>query len=396
MIDNSIKAIKDFKDSKFVIIKDSEDRENEADLVLAADAANEEKIAFMVNNSSGIVCVAMTAERLSKLSVEDMVINNTDRYSTPFTVSVDSKKCHGSGVSALDRAITIKELVNENSIPQDFTRPGHVFPLKARQYGVLERMGHTEASVDLAKSAGIKQVVVIAELMNEDGTMMRGRRLLEFSKKYDIEIISIQDIKNYIVKNTNHVKRGIMASLPTEFGDFKIAVYTNKLNKEIALTLIKGEPDGKSNVLTRVHSQCFTGETLLSKKCDCMEQLHLAMELIAKEGEGVIIYLFQEGRGIGLLNKIEAYALQDKGLDTFESNIKLGFKPDQRDYILAAQILKNLNIKEVKLLTNNPDKIDQLNNYKITVTQQLSLKVVPNSHNKEYLSCKKTKFNHML
>ena len=389
-------AINDLRLGRFIIIVDDEKRENEGDLIVAAEKATPERINFMAKHGRGLICVPMEKRRLDYLNIHPMVSEQDEIYGCKFTVSVDVKKGITTGISARDRANTVRALIAENSKPSDFRKPGHIFPLIAEEGGVLRRAGHTEASVDLAKLAGLCPSAVICEIMNEDGTMARLQELAMFGKKHGIKIITIEDLIEYRRKKEKLVERTAEAELPTEFGSFRVVAYTSKLDGKEAIALVKGDINGKEPVLVRVHSECLTGDTFHSKRCDCGEQLKSAMKLINKKGRGVLLYMHQEGRGIGLINKIKAYALQDKGFDTVEANKKLGFECDLRDYGIGAQILADLGLHRIKLLTNNPKKVVGLRGHGLEIVERLPLKPKANIFNKQYLATKKKKMGHYL
>lgn len=388
-------AAGDLRAGKFIIILDDAKRENEGDLVLAAQHATPEKTAFLIRNTSGILCAPASNEILDRLLLFPLVERNTDKFQTPFTVSADSKKCAGSGVSAEDRCTTLLSLADPSSKPEEFGRPGHTFPMRHNKKGVLARRGHTEAAVDMLRIAGLTQVAAIGELMGGDGKMLRGRRLSEFARKNGIRVIKIEDIVKYRLKNERLVKKETTTSLPTSLGNFTLAAYSSIIDGSPIIALVKGESLGKE-VPVRVHSECFTGEVLFSKRCDCREQLSSAMSLIENLGKGIIIYLKQEGRGIGLLNKLRAYTLQDSGLDTVEANLKLGLRPDGREYWAAAQVLKDLGVEAVRLITNNPNKSRELEEYGIRIAGIIPLPTEPNEFNENYLNTKKMKLGHSL
>lgn len=388
-------AIQDIKNGKMVVIIDDEKRENEGDVVVAAEKVTPEHINFMAKHARGLICMPMSEAYIEKLKLEPMVYKNTDNHETAFTVSIDYKETT-TGISAFERALTVQKVLENNIKPEDFRRPGHMFPLKAREGGVLVRQGHTEASVDIARIAGLKEAGVICEIMNDDGTMARTPELMEFVKKHGLKIITIEDLIRYRVKNEKIVEAVSQAELPTKYGDFKIIAYVNKINGEHHIALVKGEVNGDEPVLVRVHSECLTGDVFGSLRCDCGEQLSKAMAIIEKEGTGVILYMRQEGRGIGLVNKVKAYKLQDKGMDTVEANLALGFPEDLRDYGISAQILKELGVKNIKLMTNNPKKISGIEEHGIKITERIPIEMNHNEKNIYYLKTKKEKMGHLL
>ncbi|MFG6496544.1 bifunctional 3,4-dihydroxy-2-butanone-4-phosphate synthase/GTP cyclohydrolase II [Fictibacillus sp. UD] len=388
-------AVADLREGKIVIVVDDEDRENEGDFVALAEGITPEAINFMVTHGRGLVCTPISEEIALKLDLSPMVAANTDSHGTAFTISVDHKSTT-TGISAQERAATVRELVNNDSVPSDFKRPGHIFPLIGKKGGVLRRAGHTEAAIDLAKMAGSQSAGVICEIMKEDGTMARVPELVELAKQHNMKLITIKDLITYRNKTEQMVKREVEINLPTEFGDFKAIGFSNVLDEKEHVALVKGEINSEEPVLVRVHSECLTGDVFGSARCDCGPQLHAALSQIEKEGSGVLLYMRQEGRGIGLINKMKAYKLQEEGLDTVEANEQLGFAPDLRDYGIGAQILKELGISKMKLLTNNPRKIAGLKGYDLEVTDRVALQMPHNENNEEYLKTKKSKLGHML
>ena len=390
-------AIDDIAKSKMVILVDDEDRENEGDLFIAAEKVTPEAINFMARHGRGLICLSLVPGRVEELELSMMTDDNTSPFGTAFTVSIEAKKGVTTGISAADRAKTIQTAIDPKTRPEDLARPGHIFPLKARPGGVLQRAGQTEGSVDLARLAGLYPAGVICEIMNDDGTMARVPELMEFAKKHNLKIVTIKDLIKYRMSTESFVKRLATVKLPTKYGkEFTAIAYTNDIDNNVHIALVKGEIKPGDEILVRVHSQCLTGDVFGSERCDCGEQLHKAMEMVKKEGKGVILYMKQEGRGIGLINKLKAYELQDKGLDTVEANIKLGFKPDLRDYGVGAQILVDLGVRKMRLMTNNPKKIIGLEGYGLKVVERVSIETRPTERNIIYLKTKKKKLGHML
>jgi 3,4-dihydroxy 2-butanone 4-phosphate synthase / GTP cyclohydrolase II len=390
-------ALADIRKGKMVILVDDEDRENEGDLCLAAEKVTPQAVNFMAKYGRGLICLSLQEEKADELQLLPMVSNNTSRFGTAFTVSIEAKRGVTTGISAADRATTVLAAIADEAKPEDLVRPGHVFPLRAKKGGVLVRTGQTEGSVDLARLAGMKPAGVICEVMNDDGTMARMPDLEIFAKKHSLKIITIADLIKYRLQNECMVRRAAITTLPTIYGgDFTAIAYENDVDHQQHMALVKGEIHPDEPVLVRVHSECLTGDVFGSQRCDCGEQLHTAMRLLAKEGRGVIVYMHQEGRGIGLVNKIKAYCLQDQGKDTVEANEALGFAPDLRDYGLGAQILRDLGVRKIRLMTNNPKKIVGIQGYGLEVIERIPLEIKPGRRNFSYLKTKKTKMGHLL
>src|ERR1035437_5255084 len=389
-------ALEDIKNGKFVIVVDDEDRENEGDFICAAEKMTPEMINFMITHVRGVVCAPLTEERCDELDLEMQVNKNTAIHSTPFTISVDKLEGCTSGVSAADRAATFVALTDPTSKPETFGRPGHVFPLRARSKGVLRRAGHTEAAVDLARLAGLYPAGALIEIMNEDGTMARLPQLIEIAKKFKLKIITIEDLIAYRLKTESLVEMGEKVNMPTAYGDFKLIPFRQTSNGMEHIALIKGEWKKDEPILVRVHSSCMTGDIFGSMRCECGEQCHTAMQMIEKEGKGVVVYMNQEGRGIGLMRKIRAYKLQEEGMDTVDANLLLGFDADQRDYGVAAQILREVGVCKIRLMTNNPVKRIGLEAYGLSIIENVPLEVTTNPHNAFYMQTKKTKMGHDL
>jgi 3,4-dihydroxy 2-butanone 4-phosphate synthase/GTP cyclohydrolase II len=390
-------GIEDIRKGKMVILVDDEDRENEGDLTMAAEAVTPEAINFMAKHGRGLICLSLTAERVAQLQLPMMTTDNTSAFGTAFTISIEAKKGVTTGISAADRATTIKTAISPRSGPEDLARPGHIFPLRAKQGGVLQRAGQTEGSVDLARLAGLYPAGVICEIMNDDGSMARVPQLLEFAKKFSLKVITVKDLIAYRVKKESLVRRVASPKLPTSYGsDFTAILYANDIDCMNHIALVKGDIKPEDEVLVRVHSECLTGDVFGSLRCDCGEQLQNAMKMIEEEGKGVILYMRQEGRGIGLEGKLKAYELQDKGKDTVEANLELGFKADLRDYGVGAQILRDIGIRKIRLLTNNPKKIVGLEGYGLTVVARVPIEMHPHAKNVHYLRVKKNKLGHLL
>lgn len=389
-------ALIDIRDGKFVIVVDDEDRENEGDFVCAAEKVTPEMINFMITHGRGLVCAPITEDRCNELDLEMQVDKNTSIHSTPFTVSIDKLEGCTTGVSAADRAATFLALADPESKPETFGRPGHIFPLRARNKGVLRRAGHTEAAVDLARLAGLYPAGALIEIMNEDGTMARLPQLMKIADKFDLKIITIKDLIAYRLKTESLVEKGEKVNMPTKYGDFKLIPFRQLSNGMEHVALIKGEWKADEPVLVRVHSSCITGDIFGSMRCECGEQLHASMQMIEKEGKGVVVYMNQEGRGIGLMNKIRAYKLQEEGLDTVDANIHLGFDADERDYGVGAQILREVGVTKIRLMSNNPVKRIGLEAYGLSIVENVPLEIVPNKYNAFYMQTKKNRMGHDL
>jgi len=387
--------LEDIKAGKMVIVCDDEDRENEGDLTMAAELVTADDINFMATHGRGLICLPMAEELVDRLDIPQMTVHNSSRMGTGFTVSIEAREGITTGISAADRAHTCRVAVDDATGPEDLVMPGHVFPLRAKGGGVLQRAGQTEAAVDLSRLAGLKPAGVICEIMKEDGTMARVPDLEKFSAEHDVKLVTTAQIIEYRHAFETQVRCAVETKLPTPYGEFRLKAFESEIDDLTHLALIMGEPEGKDDVLVRVHSACLTGDALHSLRCDCGEQLEAAMELLAREGEGVIVYMQQEGRGIGLLNKMKAYHLQDEGMDTVEANQKLGLAPDLRDYGVGAQILKDLDLKRIRLLTNNLTKVVGLRGFGLEITERVPLEMEPNGHNDRYLKTKREKLNHV-
>jgi 3,4-dihydroxy 2-butanone 4-phosphate synthase / GTP cyclohydrolase II len=390
-------AVEDIKNGKVIIVVDDEDRENEGDFICAAECITPEIVNFMATHGRGLICASLIEDRCDELGLELMVGKNTATFETPFTISVDLIG-HGctTGISAHDRFKTIRALVDPETKPEELGKPGHIFPLRAKRGGVLRRTGHTEASVDFARLAGFKPAGVLVEIMNEDGSMARLPDLVKVAERFNLKLVSIKDLIEYRIKKESLISREVEVNMPTEYGDFKLVAYQQTNSQETHMALVKGTWDKDEPILVRVHSSCVTGDIFGSCRCDCGPQLHHAMQMVEREGKGIVLYMKQEGRGIGLLNKLKAYKLQEEGLDTVEANIKLGFDMDERDYGVGAQILRNLGVSKIKLITNNPKKRVGLMGYGLEIVDNVPIEITPNQHNETYLRTKRDKLGHTI
>lgn len=388
-------VVEDLKNGKIILVTDDEDRENEGDFICAAEFATTENVNFMATYGKGLICMPMSKEYALKLNLPQMVTTNTDNHETAFTVSIDHIDTT-TGISAVERGFTARACIDENSTAADFRRPGHMFPLTAKKNGVLERNGHTEATVDLLRIAGLKEVGLCCEIMKDDGTMMRKSELIELAQKWNIKFTTIKELQSYRKRNEKLVNCEVKVNMPTKYGDFKAYGYVNKLNGEHHVALVKGDIGDGENILCRVHSECLTGDVFGSLRCDCGDQFDAAMKQIDEEGRGILLYMRQEGRGIGLINKLKAYSLQEQGLDTLDANLALGFEGDMREYYIGAQILKDLGIKTMRLLTNNPDKVYQLSDFGIEIIDRIPIEIEANKYDMDYLMTKKNKMGHIL